>query len=311
MAAAWPEVFVVGAMKAGTTAIASALAAHPRVFVCPVKEPNFFCADLYQWGLGEGAESGARVLERVRQGEKRHHAYIRDAASYMGLFEGKSACQIAVDCSTTYLYSTVAAGEIATVKPDAKIIISLRDPVDRAFSEFLMNLGIGSAQWPFRSMLDLEEEVRLTGRVSPDHRYVTAGMYSQQVERYIDKFGKDSVLVLRFEDIQRDFGLVMARIWSFLGLEAVAVPPTARRNDAVLPRLQGLNHMLQQSGAKEVIRRVFPSSLKERAKQLYYGRPPADVRIDPEDARMLRERFAEDIMRLSDLLGEDFSDWRK
>ena len=220
----WPNLFLVGAMKAGTTTVAGLLDSHRDVFVPPIKEPNFFCSDLYTHGLGLGKESTSSVLRRVRRGEKLHHAYIADGPSYLSLFENHGKKSVVADCSTTYLYSESAAGNISNVVPDARILVILRNPIDRAYSEFLMNCRIGTARPPFSSMLDLECQELRHRPVPIEHRYVTAGLYSKQVERYLQAFGHDQVLVLRFEDIHLHLENLMNRIWDFVGVRTNASP---------------------------------------------------------------------------------------
>lgn len=305
----WPQLFVVGAMKAGTTTIANSLSAHPDIFVCPVKEPNFFCFDLYEFGLGAEMVDDGRVLDRIRRGEGLHYAYIRNPEVYLRLFDGASPYQFRADCSTSYLYSCVSAKNIRSVIPKAKIVITLRNPVERAFSEFLMNVAIGTARWPFRDMLMLEQKARFKGQISPEHRYVTAGLYYEQVKRYIDEFGRDNVLVLRFENIRDNVEMVMSRVWTFLELKPCALPVDLETNKAKIPRFPRLNCILQESGLKSVVRKSVPRSVKEMAKSLFYSNLKVGTVIDERDAKALLDELCPDIEKLSEFLEEDFTEW--
>jgi hypothetical protein len=305
----WPNLFLVGAMKAGTTSIASALSLHPQVFVPLVKEPNFFCSDLYEHGLGAGAETADEVLKRVRRGESLHHAYVQDRDCYLALFEGRGSEDVVADCSTTYLYSATAAENIVRVCPASKIIISLRNPIERAFSEFLMNCSIGTAPPSFSAALDLEERELKSGSIPLCHRYVSASLYWKQVDRYLRAFGTDHVLVLRFENIQQDFGNIMARVCKFIEVAPGALTSEIKKNEASFPRAEKLNRWLEASGLKEFVRRKVPQLLKERMKRFYYAAPPLDIKPGQTDVERLKRIFAPDIARLSELLGEDFMGW--
>lgn len=306
----WPNTFLVGAMKAGTTSLVSALSTHPKVFMPVIKEPNFFCTDLYQHGLGRGAGSSEKAIQRVLEsGQAMHHAYIQDENIYLSLFKNSETTQISVDASTTYLYSKQAAKNIAAKMPDAKIIICLRNPIERAISEFKMNVAIGTAHPPLRDMVLLEEAAHERGVISPIHRYVTAGLYHQQVRQYIETFGRNNVVILRFEDLHYRFQSTLDRVFDFLGVEQIEVGSDIHENNAISPRFRTFNYALENIGLKQFIRRTFPVKAKEVLKRLYYRRGAHDLKVDPEDLWMLRDKFAADIANLSKLLDEDFSEW--
>ena len=310
----YPNLYLVGAMKGGTTTIADALMTHPDVYACPIKEPNYFCTDLYTQGLGLNGLGTSQVLKLIRRGRKLHHAYISDENVYKSLYDGAANESVVADFSTNYLYSQEAARNIARVAPNAKILIVLRNPVDRAFSEFVMNCAIGVAAPPFRKWLDMEERILAQGEHSVDHRYVYAGLYCDQVKRYFDAFPQDQIKIVLFDDLEADAVSVLNEIARFLEIRAFAGREIGgsvkESNIAIYPRLVLLNRIAEFSGAKMIVRRWFPIRFKEAVKKRYYRSTPSNLVITMDDASWLRDKFSEDMSNLSRLIGRNLDSWR-
>lgn len=296
-------------MKAGTTSVADALAMHPDAFVCPIKEPNFFCTDLYGQGLGSTGMGSDRAMQLVRKGKKLHHAYIQDRGAYQSLFAGSSGQRVIADLSTNYLYSHDAAANISAVSPGAKILILLRNPVERAFSEFVMNCSIGVARPPFGDWLDREQEILAAGKLPVEHRYVSAGLYCSQVKRYLDAFPNEQVRIVLFDDLKRDFNGVMAGVADFLGIRPFA-GETVVSNAAIYPRMVRLNRIAESFGVKKLAREWLPDSLREFIRNRYYRNKPAQIELSEQDGSRLQRYFSDDIARLSELIERDLGGWR-
>ena len=295
-------------MKAGTTSVADALATHPDAYVCPIKEPNFFCSDLYAQGLGSTGMGIERVMQLVRKGKRLHHAYVRERGTYESLFDDSRGQRVIADLSTNYLYSHDAAANISAASPGAKILIILRNPVERAFSEFVMNCSIGVARPPFGDWLDREQDILATGRLPVEHRYVSAGLYHGQVKRYLDAFPKDQVRIVLFDDLKRDFNAVMAGVADFLGIRPFAGDAVVS-NASIYPRMVRLNRIAELFGAKRLAREWLPDSLKEFIRNRYYRNKPTQLELSEQDASRLRQSFSDDIARLSELIGRDLGGW--
>ena len=309
MADRWPNFFLVGAMKAGTTAITNQLARHPEVFICPVKEPNYFSSDLdleEEYAVDYEA-AGASGRAGIPPGV--HSGVVRDERRYLSLFSGWRDEKIGGDCSTSYLYSAAAAGNIRRISPEAKILIILRNPVDRAYSEFLMNCSIGVAVPPFAHYLDLEREQRRRGGIPPRHKYVTAGLYAGQVKTYLRHFPPEQVLILLHDDMRSDFGAFMQRVWRFLDVRPLACGAGNRSNTAKYPRFARLNLLLKRTGIKRLAQETLPASAKAHFKRLYYGPLPGDLGMTEPDRDRLIEEFSSDVRELSRLLGRELDGW--
>lgn len=301
--------FLVGAMKAGTTTVADQLAVHPEVFISPVKEPNYFCTDLDL--EEEYSINYAEAIAHGRAGMKPeiHSGVIREEREYKALFSGWRDEKIGGECSTSYLYSTAAAENIRRASPGARILIVLRNPIERAFSEFLMNCSIGAAVPPFSTYLDVERDQRRRGLIPPRHKYVTAGLYSNQVKAYLQRFPRHQVLILLHDEMQSDFAGFMRRIWDFLGVLPLDCGRGTRSNTAKYPRFARLNLFLKRSGAKRLVQEQLPPGVKAYCKRLYYGPLPAELRLEEQDRNRLAEEFSADVEELSGLLGRDLTTW--
>ena len=130
-----------------------------------------------------------------------------------------SADSISIEVSTSYLYSRTAAYEIKEFNPEARIIIILRNPVDRAFSNYMYKLKTGNENcFEFEDALTREKE-RINEGLPYGFHYISMGFYCDQVKRYIDEFNKKNVLILLFEDLKSDPVQFYKNVSAFMGVE--------------------------------------------------------------------------------------------
>jgi len=279
----WPDLFLVGAAKAGTTSLYGELARHPAIYMSPMKEPHFF----------------SRIEPASRWNAFFPH--VTDEGEYLALFEGATNEEVLGEASTSYLWDRQAAERIRRVVPEARILIMLRNPVDRAYSHYWNDVREGIER---RSFLDalLEEERSGPGEWGVSSLYIDCGRYPDQVARYLDQFGA-RVHVLFFEDFVRDVARTIADVHSFLGVgpaTAGAAPP--RVNAASLPRDRLSGALLASGRLRRVVRATVPRPVRARLRgALLKQATPSPM--DPATRRLLTETYRPEVARLAELLG--------
>jgi hypothetical protein len=193
-----PDFIIGGAPRSGTTWLYELLNRHPRVYMArPSKpEPKFFLVDqIYEKGL----------------------------SYYCHWFADAAPDQLAGEKTTNYLESPVAARRIRKHLPKVKLIFILRDPVERAYSNYLWSRMNGLEHEEFLVALDLEEkrEFELPDplRFARPHAYFGRGQYSELLRPYFDLFAREQILCLRFEDLIEDRDALIAKLAGFLNIE--------------------------------------------------------------------------------------------
>lgn len=293
-----PDFFIVGAPRCGTTFMYEYLRQHPQVFMPNRKEPGFFSTDL---------DSGS-YLDSL--------SFMRDEAEYLELFRAARPGQRIGEASTWYLYSVEAAGNIARFDPQANILIMLRDPVDMLYSLHGRRVFGGSENLGFSDALVAEEDRRLGLRIPPRARnikglyYHDVGRYSAQVERYLSHFGPAQVKVLIFEEFRDDPASTYRETLQFLGLDPWFRPDFQVVNASATRRAWWLQQMLLSPTLVRLARAAIPAALRPRVGPLI-DRVNSKITerepLDPALRLRLREEFHSDVVRLSHLLGRDFT----
>lgn len=299
-----PDFCLVGAPKCATSSLHLYLRQHPRVFMCSPKEPHFFSTDLP--GLAEVALPEA----------------------YAGLFADAPAGALCGEASAFYLRSEVAAQAIHAANPEARIVLSIRDPAAASISWYhQLRDGFREDQPAFAASWDLQE-ARGRGEHLPPYcpepaqlQYREIYSYAGQIARCFDVFGRDRVKVFRFERIKADPAGVAVELLDFLGLpplpEGTAIGETNVRRKPVIP---GLTQLIAApprplrplvGPAKRALNAlgIKPSELVMK----HLSRPAgasASTAVPPEVRARVAEAFAPDVARLETLLGEDLSAWR-
>ncbi len=295
----WPNFLVVGASKAGTTSVYQALRQHPDIFLSKPKEPHYFS---FSGGLPEaaGPEDG-RFRRQV----------ITDPKAYMDLFRGAGAAAARGECSVSYLFLPQAATAIHRAIPDCRIIILLRNPVDRAWSQYRQNVMNSREPLPFGEALAAEDR-RLADGWRWIFAYRQAGLYSGQVERYLDLFGPQQVRSYLFDDLATAPLDLLADMYRFLGVDPGFRPETAVYNRSALPRRPRLNRILVSPSVVAAARFLLPDRLRHSIREWVMPRvydESAQGDLPPEERAALQRQFAGDIGKLQTLLGRDLSAW--
>lgn len=311
-----PTFIVVGANKGGTTSIYHYLKQHKQVYLSPVKEPHFFSKDIdVNLFKREFAQNKLQDIDKYVNGEMKeefHAAFIRDIEQYKKLFSKVQDQKAVGELSTSYLFSEVAAKEIKALIPDCKIIICLRNPFDRAYSHYRMNLWTGNSnEFDFYKALveDYDHKPKVWGNA---HLYTEIGLYYQQVKRYLDLFGKDNVKIIFTEDMKKNAAQVVKELYEFIGVDSSFVPDTSTRyNEVFTPKYKNITWFLNKSGIRPLMKRLSPQVLKNIFVKVFYKGKGDKGEIPANAKQFMLEKFSEDISKLSVLLNKDLSNWIK
>ena len=293
-----PDFFIVGAFKSGTTALYEYLRAHPQIFMPFHKEPNFFGEDL-----------------------TRHYGRL-SRAEYLALFRNAKPGQRVGEASTWYLYSSTAAREIADFSPGAQIIVLLRNPVDVMYAQHSQLLfRADETLTDFEAALEAEDARRRNAEpVLPPARpetlfYRHSVHFAEQIERYIDCFGRSRVQVVLFEDLITDTASTYRDVLSFLGVDATFQPELPPHNQNRRVRFGPIQRLIFRPpgpllGAARRLRRYrLVHRLREGVLRLN-SRAEKRPALNPALRRKLLAEFAPEIERLSLIIGRDLSAWQ-
>ncbi len=286
-----PNFLLLGAQKAGTTSLYHYLAQHPEVFMCPVKEPHYF-----SWG---DLEIGPNLIRGLDRG--------LTLADYRKLFTRVRGEKAIGEASTSYLASVRAARRIRELIPEARMIAVLRDPAERAHSNYVFNRRQLLDHAPDLSRaLELEDE-RLAAGLGIAYGYREKGFYHAQLSEFYRLFDRRQMRIFLYQDLVTDPRAMVREIFGFLRVDPgfepdmrvkynVSGTPRSRLAAAALRLVQPVRAQLE---------RRLPSRLVSRLGKMVLQRqePEAGAR------RALIEAYRDDVLRLQDLIGRELSAW--
>lgn len=294
----WPNLFIAGAAKAGTTSLYAYLRAHPDVFFPPIKEPHYF-ADV-------------RPAPEHRYAQRR---FITRREDYLALFAGAGKARLRGDASPSYLWSEKAPARIAEVSPEARILVLLRDPVERAWSHYLMEFREGAEHGGFLEALE-RDLARPRKGWAVSHLYVELGLYAEQIARYFAHFPRRQVFILELEELRAPASrrTALARLCAFLGIDPAGLDEAALAhiaNGYAAPRAEWLRRLAGARWARAIGQRLVPERLGRAVFERFFLRPAAPPPIPGEARALLARIYAPEIARLEALLGRPLPSLRR
>jgi len=311
-----PNMFIVGAGRAGTTALHYFLSQHPDIFMSEPKELMFFYKDLIK--------EGSNFLKNKPLYLKQDLYPVKTEEEYLNVFSGWRSEKIAGEATPGYLYSKVAAKEIHKFNPTAKIIIILRNPVDIIYSRYshALQRGVENVK-DFSEALALEKE-REKGKHLPKYSlfprpsnlfYMGRAQFSKQVKRYLDLFDRKQVKIIIYDDFKKDNARVYREVLDFLGVDLNFTPNFDLVNVnkvAKFPKVKILFKSSLFTKISEIPQIFLPKPMypkyvnfRNAIFRLLFVKEQPRSPMDPKLREELMRKFKPEVKRLSKLVGRD------
>ncbi|NES20105.1 MAG: sulfotransferase [Symploca sp. SIO3E6] len=289
-----PTFLIIGVQKAGTTSIYEYLRQHPQVYMSPVKETNFLEKD---W---------SKIPPNPRKKKK-----IDTFEKYCQLFQNVTD-EIAIgEASPNYLFHYQSSAElIQHYLPQAKMIAILRNPSERAHSDYLMHIREG-----INEGISLAEQIKLRANSSFTIR---KGFYYTPIKHYYETFGREKIKVYLYEDLCNNPVALMQDMYQFIGVDDNFCPDTAKKYQvAQVPKVKLVNTILRKQNlprtiVASVLRYLLPLTLRQSIRSRLIklnSTNKTQAPLSPEDRQQLVALYREDILQLQDLIHRDLSSW--
>jgi len=291
-----PNLFIVGAPKAGTTSLYRYLQTHSNIFLSEVKEPHFFNTDTNNEKSLEGLETYLELFKNAKN-EK-----------YLG------------EASTHYLMSDVAAKNIKELSKEAKIIIMLRKPSDLIYSAYYQNIFNGT-----EDAKTLEEAISIENNRDKNDKishaetfhliYSRFVCYKKYIENYYKVFGKENVLIIFFKDFKTDTEKEYNRVLNFLSLEKEAKVSFKQYNSSKKIRSILVRSLLNNPPKTLVlfVNAIFPKYIRKKIVKFIKNKNTNYINkdlISPKTEKMLIKKYSKEVEKLEQFLTVDLSHWK-
>ncbi|BBH70489.1 hypothetical protein ACTI_71740 [Actinoplanes sp. OR16] len=300
---ALPDFLIAGVPKAGTTALHAALVRHPGLFLPAVKEPKFFLSDGPPPTVG-----GPGDVQTYQE-----HVWRRD--DYEALFEPAPVGTLRGEATPFYLYDRSAHERIAKLIPDVKLIFLLRDPVDRAHSNWTHLWVAGLEEKAAFLEACHAEEDRKAAQWADFWHYISLGRYGEQLQHLYQHFDRDQVLLLRYRELKDDPARTLDKVCAFLGVRTGVLTS--------IPKENVNRHYVEDTAVNRALRGLlrsggdwghhFPVPLRLAARgpllTLLHRKKGNRPVTTPEERAELLPYFADDIALLQEVTGERYDDW--
>jgi len=275
----WPTFLIVGATKSGTSSLYTYLKNTSGVYMSEKKEPNYFIDNM-----------------------KSKNGY--DKSGYLQLFENVKNEKAIGEASTTYLVDPSSAECIHDKIPNAKIIILLRDPVERAFSHYLMFTSYNKEDKPFHEIF--LEDFKSTFHMKSKKDYLKRGLYSEQVKRYVEIFGKENVGIWFFEELKKDSRMVVEQVLKFLDVDS-PVPDNVSKVYNPYTEFRGntAKQIIMNTTIRKILSFVMPSlAIRRLLFHKLIRKKSTKPKLSETDRKKLMNYYHKDIVALEKILGK-------
>lgn len=279
-----PNFIIIGSAKAGTTSLYEYLGQHPDIFMSAIKETNYFAVD-----------------DPLIKKERPTFPFpVKTIKQYEALFSGVTTETAIGEASPIYFESPLAAASIYSRIPQAQLILSLRNPVQRAYSGYLMHARYGKNVGPVTNE-----------SFGAEQRYVQAGLYSEQVSRYLKQFGSAQLKIILFEDLVKNPSGVLSDIFQFLNVADSFEPELSEKhNVGSYPKFKIINQILMNDTLRNRFAEYLPNAAKQFANNLLKKNVTDKPSLTDEVKEGLKKYYQDDINRLEDLIDKDLSCWK-
>lgn len=295
-----PTFLVLGVAKAGTTSLYHYLKQHPQIYMSPRKEPHFFAfgeAPLPTF-VGPGA---AGVQERV----------VATLPAYQALFADWRTALAAGEVSTSNFMAR-GCTRIQHYVPNARLILLLRQPAERAYSQFLHGRRNGWEPYTNFAQALAAEPSRIQQGWLPALCYSSLSFYAPILQQYLTSFPKEHLRIFLYEEWQAQPVRILQEIFQLIGVNDQFVPDiTVRYNTAAVPRSRRLVQILRSPHfLKRLLKPLLGVTLGQQINHALAtfnaAKPPS---LDPTVRAWLTERYRDDILQVQELLQRDLTHW--
>lgn len=289
-----PNCVIAGVPKSGTTSLYYYLGQHPDVYVTGKKEPRYLLIDTDENGREIGMDPNTPF--------KHLPIKTRKFADYVALFDGVAGEKAIIDASTYYAFSRVAIKRIRQWMPEAKIVFSLRDPISRAYSDYLMNLHQG-------------RETREVGDALVEGEfYVECGRYYTYLTPWFEAFDPSQIKVVLFDDLKKDALGVHQDICRFFDIDDTHVPDLTIRMKGGKPKNEAVFNLLFRAKKTSLYKKIYPKlpttvykTWREVSVRYVFEK---DAALPEAISRRLYDYYQDEIYQLEGLLDRDLSAWK-
>ena len=279
-----PNFIIIGAGKCATTSLYDQLDRHPQIYLCSQKETYFF------------------VPEPIRSKFQPWGA-ITNFDDYANLFKNANEDNVIGEISTTYYRHPEAAKTIYQTLPKVKIIAILRDPANRAFSDYQMHFRKGNEKKDFSAL------------ISPENRFVKPGFYYSELIPYFEVFPREQIKILLLSDLINNPTTFIENLFQFIEVNPKFTIDTSRKiREGGLPKNQALNLILTKPNplrklAASVLSLFIPLSLRQKLRSSLVKQNIQPAKLSTEARQKLIEIYRHDILKLQELIDRDLSAW--